>query len=54
MRRNVVVAAVLAVLIAVVQIVLGNPWWAVLLSALLAFLLSLGILWIADRYSRRT
>ena len=53
MRRNVLVAAVLGVLLAVVQLVAGNPWWAVLLTALLGFLVALGVLWVAERYSRR-
>ena len=52
-RRNLVVAAVLAVLIGVVQVLYGNPVWAVLLSAGVAFVLSLLILRVSDRYSRR-
>ncbi len=52
MRRNLVVAAVLAVLIAVVQVVSGSPLWIVLLSAAIAFVLTIAILWVADRFSR--
>ena len=52
MRRNLVVATVLAVLIAVVQVGSGSPLWIVLLSAAIAFVLTLGILWVADRLGR--
>lgn len=53
MRRNLVVAAVLAALIAVVQLILRAPPGVVVASAVLAFALTLGILWVADRFGRR-
>ena len=52
MRRNLVVATVLAVLIAVIQVIVGAPPAIVIASTVLAFVLTLGILWVADRFSR--
>lgn len=51
MRRNLIVATVLAVLIAVIQVIVGAPPAIVIASAALAFVLTLGILWVADRFS---
>lgn len=52
MRRNVIVSIVLAVLIAVVQLVLGNGIVVALVSAAIAFVVALGVLALASRLGR--
>ena len=51
MRRNVIVSAVLAVFIAVVQVVRGLDPVAILVSAVVAFVVSLAVLAVASRFS---
>ncbi|RIX30711.1 hypothetical protein [Amnibacterium setariae] len=52
-RRNAVIAVVLALLILVLQLVAGNPFLIALLSAVVAVVVALGVLAVADRFSRR-
>lgn len=52
-RRNAVIAVVLAALILVLQLVAGNPFLIALLSAVVAVVVALGVLAVADRFSRR-
>jgi VIT1/CCC1 family predicted Fe2+/Mn2+ transporter len=52
-RRNVVIGVLLAILILVVQLLTTHSWAAALISAVLAFLVTLLVLWVSDRYSSR-
>ena len=52
-RRNTVIGVVLAVLILILQLVTTHSWVAALLSAAIAFVVALLVLWVSDRYSHR-
>jgi uncharacterized protein YacL len=52
-RRNAVIGVVLAVLIAILQLVTTHSWTAALVSAAIAFVVTLLVLWVSDRYSHR-
>ena len=53
MKRNLVIGALLAVLVLVVQLIAGNGWGVALLSAAIAVLITLFVLAISDRYGRK-
>lgn len=52
-RRNALIGVVLAIVILIVQLVTTGSWGAALLSAALAFVVTLLVLWVSDRYSSR-
>lgn len=52
-RRNLIIAALLALLVLIVQLVAGQAAGVVALSTVLAFGIALGVLAISDRFGRK-
>ena len=53
MKRNLLISALLALLILIVQLVAGSSTAVVAVSVIVAFGISMGVLAVSDRYSRR-
>ena len=52
-RRNAVIGVLLAVLILILQVAATHSWPIAFLSAGIAFVVVLAVLWVSDRYSGR-